>query len=513
MIERLILVGLINSTEFIQQIYNTWDPALIGSRSLKQIAVWCIDFYEKYDRAPERNIEDLYYDMKESGEIPSNMVKSIGEDLEDLAVEYDESFNVKYALDQANKHFKTMRLENHLERLEDILENEGPDAAEKFASEYKNETTELVNDLDLASEEAQERLEQAFASKADPLIQYPGPLGKILNNQLSRGSFVALLASEKRGKSFWLMDMAMRAASNRYKVAFIQAGDMTESQQLLRIGSYLTKLPTNEAYTGDIFYPEKDCLRNQLDLCDKQERRSIFGVWAGEFDEYNIRKEINKEAIIEVYPDVEDTYRTCTHCSDFHNHQLGVPWLEPMHISHAVTVDDAKRAYDKFFQKKKRHFRISTHPNNTLTVSRIKGIINSWERNHNFVPDAVVIDYADLLIDEKVTEFRQAQNQIWKDLRALSQERNCLVLTATQADAKSYEKNILTMSNFSEDKRKFAHVTAMFGLNQDRYGREKKLGIMRINQIVIREGEFDSTMAVSVLQNLNTSHPFLDSFI
>ena len=66
------------------------------------------------------------------------------------------------------------------------------------------------------------------------------------------------------------------------------------------------------------------------------------------------------------------------------------------------------------------------------------------------------------------------QNEIWKNLRALSQSRNCLVLTATQADAKSYEKNVLTMSNYSEDKRKFAHVTAMYGLNQDKHGREKK---------------------------------------
>ena len=48
-----------------------------------------------------------------------------------------------------------------------------------------------------------------------------------------------------------------------------------------------------------------------------------------------------------------------------------------------------------------------------------------------------------------------------------------LVVTATQADANSYDRTSLKMSNFSEDKRKLAHVTAMYGLNQDPAGREK----------------------------------------
>ena len=68
------------------------------------------------------------------------------------------------------------------------------------------------------------------------------------------------------------------------------------------------------------------------------------------------------------------------------------------------------------------------------------------------------------------------------------------------------------MENFSEDKRKFGHVTAMWGLNQDRYGREKSLGMMRINDLVKREGAFHESNEITVLHNLSRGKPFLYSY-
>ena len=68
------------------------------------------------------------------------------------------------------------------------------------------------------------------------------------------------------------------------------------------------------------------------------------------------------------------------------------------------------------------------------------------------------------------------------------------------------------MKNFSEDKRKYAHVTAMYGLNQDPQDREKKIGLMRINEIVVREGDFSNTKEVTVIQNLARGRPFLGSY-
>jgi len=86
------------------------------------------------------------------------------------------------------------------------------------------------------------------------------------------------------------------------------------------------------------------------------------------------------------------------------------------------------------------------------------------------------------------------------------------MVTATQADAASYRTGRLSLSNFSEDKRKCGHVTAMYGLNQDPGGREKKLGILRINELVVREGEFSVDNEVRVVQDLRIGRPYLESF-
>jgi len=95
-------------------------------------------------------------------------------------------------------------------------------------------------------------------------------------------------------------------------------------------------------------------------------------------------------------------------------------------------------------------------------------------------------------------------------LRGLSQERHCLMVTATQASARAYGKDLIDMSDYSEDKRKYAHVTAMIGLNQT--PDEKKVGIMRINMIVQREGEFFSERTVKIAQDLRIGRPLLFSF-
>ena len=124
----------------------------------------------------------------------------------------------------------------------------------------------------------------------------------------------------------------------------------------------------------------------------------------------------------------------------------------------------------------------------------------------------LILAFAGCKTAEVKTEFRHQQDNIWKGLRNLSDERHCLLVTATQADARGYDQDLLRLSNFSEDKRKNSHVTAMYGLNQDTKDREKRLGIPRINEIVIREGDFSNNNIVYVLQNLKRGRPFLGSF-
>jgi hypothetical protein len=177
-------------------------------------------------------------------------------------------------------------------------------------------------------------------------------------------------------------------------------------------------------------------------------------------------------------------------------------------------MEEAKKKFHETFTGKG-NLRLSTHVNGTLSVKNIRTYLELWKKQDNFVPDAVIIDYADLLVPEFHTDFRHQQFEIWKALRGLSQDKSHgepLVVTATQSDARSYDQNLLRMSNFSEDKRKLGQVTALYGLNQDKHGREKKIGLVRINELVKREGTFSENEVIVVLQNLKRGQPCLQSY-
>ena len=284
---------------------------------------------------------------------------------------------------------------------------------------------------------------------------------------------------------------------------------MTEDQQLRRISIYLARKSDLPKYAGEQYEPVRDCIHNQMGTCKREERECDFGVFEGESIE-DIKKKPFKE-LVDAYDDYLD-YKPCHNCPAYNSRDMGAPWLRKIDVGKALTVEEAKDEVEKFFIKSGRSFKLSTHPNNTLSVQKIRAILSQWEKRDDFVPDIVIIDYADIMDHPGHLEFRHKQNEIWKGLRSLSQEWYCLVITATQADAKSYESSRLRLSNFSEDKRKYAHVTAMYGLNQDPHGREKEIGLMRINEIVVREGEFNSSREITVLQNLKRGRAFIGSY-
>jgi hypothetical protein len=472
-----------------------------------------MEYYEEYNAAPSRTIQSIYEDKLHTGKLPKDVAEDIEDILQDLSDEYERSFNLQYVIKKTNEYFVERHLEIHQEQVKALLDSGKVKEAENLTSEYKGLPFELSNELDLSNPNTLLKVKGLFSELSKPIMTYPGALGETMNDQLVRGAFVSFMASEKRGKSFWLLESAIRGAWQGAKVAFFQAGDMTEAQQFRRICSYLTKKPVLEKFVGEGFIPIMDCVKNQLDTCTKSERECSFSPYelGGDWEEKSFRKEVTYEDLLDAYNFRED-YKPCRNCEDYKTKPWGVPWIKKIDVPRVVTEEESVKKLEEFFIKKKRQLKISTHLNDSLSVLEIKRILRRWETTEGFIPDIIIIDYADLLVPSRSMEFRHSQNQIWKELRALSQQQNCLLITATQADAKSYEEELLSLANFSEDKRKYAHVTAMYGLNQDKNGREKKLGVLRINEIVVREAAFDSKTTVTVLQSLNLGRPFIGSY-
>lgn len=510
MIERKIIIGLITSTEYLQQIQSSWDSKLLSSQAAQKLSHWVWEYFNKYGKAPNNDIEDIFYSKVQQGGIADDVAQDIEDILNGLSEEYEEEgVNVDYLRDQSAKYFLERSLVVLSENTQALIDRGKVEEAEKLVLEYTPPKGADNNTIDLSSPESLPRVKKAFRNVHENLISYRKHLGTFWNDQLVRGRFVAFMGSEKRGKTFWLMDFGMIGCKQGRKVAFFQAGDMTEDDQLRRIGVYLARKSDLKKYCEKMWEPVADCVRNQTNTCDKEERTCDFGVFEGKTVK-EIKNEITVDDLIEAYSEEPD-YTPCTYCDLYEKTSLGTPWIKPIEATEPLSPDEAEKVIQDFFIKYKRQFRLATYANGTLFTTEIMSQLDVWEKQDGFVPDIVIVDYADLL-ESKVSEFRHKQNAIWKDLRRLSQERYCLVVTATQADAKSYEKGTLRLANFSEDKRKYAHVTAMYGLNQDTEDREKNIGIMRINQLIIREGSFSNSHEVTVLQNLKRGRPHIASY-
>lgn len=514
-LERYIITGLIVSTGYITRIRRIWDSSLLESPELRKVADWCIAYYDKYGTAPDDQIKALYMEQLKAKRISKSEARYIEQVLADLSDEYGrgEQFNEAYLYDKTVQYFKARKIQLHNEEVQALLELGKIEEAEKLQKSFSLGFLDERVGLDLGSDEALERIERAFSETTQRVIQYPGALGRMWNDHMVRGGFVAFLAPEKRGKSWLLLELGLRAIRQRFNVAYFESGDMTEAQVLRRIAIYIAKRSDRAQYCEAHYCPVGDCVLNQLDLCTRSDRNCDHGIFEIPLETFKVQKQeiLTLETLIKEYEEHPE-YQPCDSLSC--TERIGSVWLRKIPARRPLSGREARELVRRFFERYKRRFKLVNFPAGTLTVSQMRNILNHWERVDRFVPDVIIVDYADLLSAEDVgiREFRHKQNHIWQSLRGLAQEKHALVLTATQADADSYEQYRLTASNFSEDKRKLAHVTAMYGLNQDPWGREKRLGILRVNEIVVREGEFSPENEVAILQDLRRGRPFVDSY-
>lgn len=93
---------------------------------------------------------------------------------------------------------------------------------------------------------------------------------------------------------------------------------------------------------------------------------------------------------------------------------------------------------------------IKEYPTKTASTNTIRAHLEKLKkRNHKI--DMILVDYADLL--RPVTNFREKRNElesIYEDLRAIAQEYQCPVWTASQTNRTGLNAEVVTMESISE---------------------------------------------------------------
>jgi replicative DNA helicase len=131
--------------------------------------------------------------------------------------------------------------------------------------------------------------------------------------------------------------------------------------------------------------------------------------------------------------------------------------------------DKIGKAY-RDFHEKAAPIIISEAPSGTMTPSQINRKIEQYAaKGIDF--DLVVVDYADIMAPNYRSRdnSREDSKQIWLDLRAIAQEHNCAVLTATQTNRIGARAKSVDMTHVADDFNKIrtADLVISIGATDD----------------------------------------------
>lgn len=451
--ERRVVTSMIVSGEVLARVAGKWEKGGLFSSSWSNlVGQWCVDHFERYGKPPGKDIAALFEAWAEGNE-DSATVESVDRFLSSLSGQYArlrKEVNPELVIDQAAELFDRVKARKVIDAVEGYLAN--GDVRKAMAAFDKARAVEMGSGGWVDPFRDTAAIDKAIESRREPLVVYEDGLGAFFGDALERDALVCLQAPDKVGKSYWLQDIGWMGMVQGRKVAMFQIGDLSQDQIMRRLLTRAAGRPLKATprHRGPVRFPKSLDMDGDNPVVAHEERR--------------YKRDMDKEA--------------------------------------------ARRAAAKVIGQLSSDeclLRLTVHPNSSISVNGVRTQLDRWARD-GWEADIVVIDYSDLLAPVNGTaETRDQINMTWKLLRRMSQELHCLVVTATQSNAGAYGATTQGKANFSEDKRKLAHVTGMVGINQT--DPEKRMGVQRLNWIVLREDEFVESQTCVVAGCLAVAMP------
>jgi replicative DNA helicase len=486
--EEKILNGMIVSDTFCRDVVKLISKDTFAVPYVARAGKWCIDFYRKYKRAPGATITDIY--NAEKDKIEADEARALAIMLGKLSDEnLEESFNEEYLKDRALAYFKKRNIKAAAEKALSLAELDRVDEAEATLTNYQKTALATAGWVNFFDKGVAREYFANLASEKDVIFTLPGDLGKFIG-PLRRNTLVGVLAPSKRGKTFWLFELALQAALNGKRAVFISL-EMNIERVL---GRGYKRITSFSQTTKPYLIPCFDCLRNQDNSCKNTKRLNKIRLLDSE----------NKKPVFS--QDLE--YRACTLCRGTRDF-VPATWmyLEVREKDKTQKVLDSINAIGMQFGK---NLRICSYPAFSANISKIRQDLDLLDSAENFVPDFIAIDYADILApeDSRITG-RDRIDETWKTLKRMADEIHCNVASASQSNRQSFDKKSIVQTDISEDIRKIANSDLFLAINQT--PQEKRENTVRISKIAARDEMFDQYENAIVLQQLELGQVLLDS--
>ncbi len=492
-IEKRIITGAIVNDQFCSQLCRMAQKHYFKIDYARIVYLWLQAYYKQFKKAPGKEIQNIFaIEQDTMKEADADLVKIFLSELSQKYAEGDGHINYEYLADQARNYFKERSLILLSEKIQGHIALGRIEHAENEVRNFNRVTKNISNWFNPFD---QATIGTIFDDdESNQLFAMPGVLGE-LGGKFERDWLVAFMAPMKRGKSWWLQELAIAAIEARLKVAYFSF-EMNKNSMAKRLYKRITSLASN---TDERKYPVMDCVRNQDNTCKKPERTSTVGVKPPDSDKLpNFR--------------YVQGYMPCVACRDRRDGSyISAAWyvmIKPKELGiRAVSKKskDLKMLYGN-------NLRVMAYPAFSASFDDAENDLEDLESQDGFIPDVLCFDYFDISNPGSgVNNYseRARADYVWTRGKGLASRRHCLVATVLQSNRKSISKSSLEQEDTAEDIRKLAHVDLLFGLNQK--PDEKEQGIMRISVIAHRHEEFSFKGEVMVLQSLALGQPFLDA--
>lgn len=494
--EKNITIGCIVSKQFIEHLTPLYNHHYIQNDFARRIIGWCLRHHKNYGEPPLENIQSIYEMEKERlKEEESEIIASFLVKLSDQYVGEDQGFNLNFNVDNMVRYFKLRELELRVAGIQSLLEDGKVEDAEEAITGYRKiakATSKWFNPFDHSI------IVETFNEQANTLFQLPGELGRLIG-PFEREWLISVMGPWKRGKTWWLQELAINAINSRLPTAFISL-EMKRTTQARRIYQSITGAGSEDNRSSLFRYPCFDCYHNQTNECTKPERTNNIRLR----DDNNDKPQYNPNC----------PYTPCTYCKDnglTDDYQAETWWeqIERPFFTQSHTVRELKRFGNMFGDN---NLRVICYPKFSANISDIQRDLDHLYYFENFAPSVIIIDYLGILKpeDSRIIGIERI-DETWKTAARLAGERKALVATGSQGTRGSQYKPSVDQNDLAQWIGQLAHIDLMFGLHQTAV--EKREGVMRVNLMIHRHKEFDEDYKAIVLQNLGLGQVDLDSHI
>jgi replicative DNA helicase len=500
--EKKIITSMITSTSFLKEIITVAQVEYFSTSFSKTIFRWIKEFFEEEGEAPQKHIQDLFEDKKhtiddeEDIKLIDVFLKKLNEEYggeEPSAKNYENKFNEAYYIKQSIDYFAKQKIKLLIQKLKDKTENDDISEAEHLISNFKAVEKLSAGWVDIGDRDFIERVWDK--SEKNKLIRFPRGIHEVMG-EWNRGWLVCIQSAYGSGKSFLLQEVAFLAMAARLNVVFVSL-EMDEVQFSKR--AHQRKTGRMEK-AGEILIPKFDCYYNQTGDCTKSIRTCHSKIRIG-----NTPKVTFEQA--------PHDYKICTECRGGNGDFKVETWFEKKMVE-GIDNDSIYQAFNPRLKGFGRYLKLMCYPKLTANLSRVDRDLDLLFNQKNFAPDVIIVDYADILMaeDDRYENDEGKFNTTYMSLARMAKQRDALVVTVSQintATVKSDRSHHGKMGDASGSSRaKYAHPDMVCAMMQTNL--EKASGVTRFNIVKSREGHFNESQEVYVLQQLALCHAMLD---